>query len=416
MTSFEDALNSEANQYTPTRRERTSAPNGYEPGIRYESSGVQIVTTPPMAHLANEDDWAKAVAALGVSVPSGWRLRLVEARYDPAAWHRDAPNEDAVTRPVWRYRFAVEPDATAGGDNLDELVAGILKAKPPKPVKGKGVPATQVIMWSDWQLMKAAGDGIQGTVDRVRRSWGSTLDAKREWAYAGFDINDLVIVGNGDMVEGCEIFPNQAYELQGDMRDQRNIARRLIVGGVKHLAPHYATVRGSVVGGNHGENRQNGRRVNRHDNSDAEVFESSADVLAENPEAFGHVTWQIPRDELSATIDVRDWVLGHQHGHLAGGSGSPEAKLRGWYEKQAGAKRPVGESHILCTSHYHHPRMACWGADDRCKAGCLWVQNAALDGGSAYFRDMMGNESAPSLTTFLVSAEHRMERYQVVPL
>lgn len=415
MTSFEEALSTEANQYQPARRERTSAPSGFEPGIRYESSGVQVITTPPMEHLANEDDWEKAVASLGVSVPPGWRLRLVEARYDPAAWHRDNVNEDAVTRPVWRYRFAVEPVA-GGTDNLDELVAGILKAKPPKPTKAKGVPATQVILWADWQLFKAAGDGIVGTVDRIQRSWAATVAAKREWAYAGFDVNDLVIIGNGDIIEGCSIFPNQSYEITGDLRDQRNVARRLIVGGVRALAPHYQTVRGSVVGGNHGENRQNTKRVNRHDNSDAEVFESAADVLVENPDAFNHVSWQIPADELAATIDARGWVLGHQHGHLAAGSGSPEAKIRGWYEKQAAAKTAVGDSHILCSGHYHHERLADWGAIDATRSGCKWVQCAALDGGSRFFSDMFGAESPPSLTTFLVTEDHRMERYQAIHL
>lgn len=413
--NFEEALNTEANQYQPARRERTNAPSGYEPGIRYESSGVQIVTTPPMAHLATEDDWGKAVAALGVEVPSGWRLRLVEARYDPAAWHRDEPGEDAVTRPVWRYRFAVEPDL-AGGTNLDELVSEALKAKPPKLAKGKGVPATQVIMWADWQLFKADGDGILGTVDRIQRSWAATIAAKREWASAGFDVNDLVIIGNGDIVEGCSIYPNQAYSITGDMRDQRNVARRLIVGGIRALAPHYQTVRGSVVGGNHGENRQNGKRINRHDNSDAEVFESAADVLAENADAFNHVSWQIPADELAATIDTRGWVLAHQHGNNAAGSGNPEAKMRSWYEKQAGAKTAVGDAHTLCTSHYHHERLADWGADDRIRSGCKWVQCAAMDGGSRFFSDMFGAESPPALTTFLVTEEHRMERYQAVQL
>lgn len=413
---FEEALSTEANTYVPARRARTSAPHGYEPGIRYESSGVRVITTPPMEHLATEDDWQRAVAALGVEVPSGWRLRLVEARYDPAAWHRDQVGDDAVTRPVWRYRFAVEPDASAGSDNLDELVAGILKVKPPKPAKSTGVPATQVIMWSDWQLFKSAGDGIVGTVDRITRSWAATLAAKREWSHAGYDVNDLVIIGNGDIVEGCSIYPNQSFEIQGDMRDQRNAARRLIVGGVRNLAPHYGTVRGSVVGGNHGENRQNGRRINRTDNSDAEVFESAADVLAENPDAFGHVTWQIPSDELAATIDTQGWVTGHQHGHLAAGGAGPEAKMRGWYQKQAAAKKPAGDSHILCTSHYHHERLADWGADDRTRGGCMWVQNAALDGGSPFFGDMLGDESAPSLTTFLVTEAHRMTRYMAIPL
>jgi hypothetical protein len=44
-------------------------------------------------------------------------------RYDPAAWHRDEQGDDAVTRPVWRYRFIVEPDpGEMSHDDIDALI------------------------------------------------------------------------------------------------------------------------------------------------------------------------------------------------------------------------------------------------------------------------------------------------------
>lgn len=405
-----------ANQYTPARRTRDGAPKGFEPGVKYESNGMQVITTPPMAHLSTEDEWRTAVESLGVSVPDGWRLRLVEARYDPAAWHRDKEGEDAVTRPVWRYRFAVEPDLVASS-NVDELVRLTANAKPPKQPKRAGVAASQVVVWSDWQLFKAAGDGIDGTVRRIRDSWQATLDLAKEWRRNGYQVDDLVIVGNGDILEGCAIFPHQMMEITGDLRDQRNAARRLIVEGIRHLAPHYQSMRVTAVGGNHGENRIDGKRINRHDNSDAEVFESAADVLAENPEAFGHVSFQIPRDELAATIDVQGWVLGHTHGHIAGrGGASPEAKLRQWFDRQAGAKAPAGDSHLLLTSHYHHHRVADWGANNTDRTGCVWVQSPAMDGGSPHFSEMFGGEAPPGVTSILVTAGNRAEQIRNIPL
>ena len=65
---------------------RVAAPSGWEPGVKFQADGTRIVTLPPSVELGDESSWTAAVESLGVTVPSGFRVRLVEAKYDPAAW------------------------------------------------------------------------------------------------------------------------------------------------------------------------------------------------------------------------------------------------------------------------------------------------------------------------------------------
>lgn len=83
-----DALQALVNDssYRPARAPRQTHPRGFEPGVKYDSQGIaREVITPAVPHLAGEDDWNTAVASMGFEIPEGYRLRLVEAKYDPAA-------------------------------------------------------------------------------------------------------------------------------------------------------------------------------------------------------------------------------------------------------------------------------------------------------------------------------------------
>jgi hypothetical protein len=392
--------------YEPAVGPRQPHPKGFEPGVRREA-GSWLVTTPPMEQLADEEAWASAVENLGLTVPHGWRVRVVEMRYDPAAWHRDNQGEDAVTRPVWRYRFAVEEDP-ALGSNIDELVQHVREQEPWRDYTSGGT-GTFVVAWNDWQLFKAVGDGVEGTVRRVFASFDVVLDRVTELGAMGRNYQRLLVVASGDLVEGCAIYPHQSWELQGDSRDQENAGRRLIVEGLKIFAQHFEQVQVLVVGGNHGENRIDGKKINRHDNADVKIFEQAADILAENP-AYSHVTFHIPRDDLAATIEVEGWVLGTTHGHIAGrGAGNAEVKIYNWYKGQAAGKQPVGDADILITSHFHHPRMADWG-------GCVWMQAPTMDGGSPQHRDLTGMDARSGLLTFGVTTTDRMRDYEVTTL
>lgn len=394
--------------YSPARSARQAHPKGFEPGIDMREAGKWLVTTPPMAQMANEEAWQVALDALGVDVPDGWRVRLVEMRFDPAAWHRDEPGQDAVTRPVWRYRFAVEEDPGESTGNLDELVQQV-RAEPKSRRADVGGEGTLVVSWNDWQLFKAVGDGIEGTVRRIYASFDHVIERVAELRSVGRMYPRLVVVASGDIVEGCAIYPHQSWELSGDSRDQENAARRLIVDGLKAFAQHFDQVQVLAVGGNHGENRIDGKKINRHDNADVKVFEQAADILSESGR-YDHVQFHVPKEDLAATLEVEGWVLGTTHGHIAGkGAGNPEVKIYNWYKGQAGGKMPAGDCDVLVTSHYHHERKADWG-------GCLWMQAPAMDGGSPQFVDLTGMNAKPGLLTFGMTPEERVRDYEVAAL
>lgn len=397
--------------YAPARssqHSRAPHPKGFEPGVRLDP-GRWLVTSPPLLEeLSDDEAWAATVAALKIKVPEGWRVRVTEMRHDPAAWHRDKQGDDAVTRPVWRYRFAVEeaPVGAAGASNIDELAAELTKVRPParQRIGGEG---TFVIAWNDWQLFKAVGDGVQGTVTRIIDSIGASIERALELRTLGRSYPRCLVVASGDIVEGCEIYPHQVWELQGDMRDQVNAARRLIVYGITELAKHFDEVHVLAVGGNHGERRVDGKKTNRHDNTDAAVFEQAQDVI-EASERYPHVTFSIPREELAATVMVEGWILATTHGHIAGkGAGGPEAKLKKWYQGQAAGKRPAGDADVLVTSHYHSFRCADWG-------GCMWLQAPAMDGGSPQFTDLTGEHAEAGLLTFGITERERVRDLEVI--
>ena len=146
------------------RRIRPTYPTGWEPGVLRDKDGEITVTTNLVPKIDDEDSWKAAVESLGVSVPEGWVIRLYEARYDPAAWHRDEDGGEAVTRPAWRYRFKVEP-ATASTVDFDDLLDLVSKHKAHKSSNENIGTKQWILATGDWQLGKIDGDGVEGLVD-----------------------------------------------------------------------------------------------------------------------------------------------------------------------------------------------------------------------------------------------------------
>jgi hypothetical protein len=91
----------------------------------------------------------------------------------------------------------------------------------------------------------------------------------------------------------------------------------------------------AAIGGNHGENRKNGKAFTTlGDNDDVALVESVAEIFQANPEAYGHIRFAIPTDELSLTIEVHGQIIGITHGHLARSGQGVEGKLRRWIADQ----------------------------------------------------------------------------------
>ena len=400
-----------------TSRERIKHPNGWEPGIVYdpETDVPLTVTTPLIPNL--QGDFSKVMSVLGEQLPEGYRLALEKASYDPAAWHRDnefITNPDtersvkapAVTRPAWRYKFKVvkieNKNSVPAVSTLSQL------RRTPKPRRTLTGEASFVLEWNDWQMGKKEGGGSAATIERVHNAFEAAAEQIKFLRKAGVPIGSLQILGVGDMVEGCSIYPNQEYHIDGDLRDQRNNTTDLIVAGLDRLAQYFEDVHVMVVPGNHGERRVNGKRVNKHDNDDCLVFENAAREVSRDSR-LGHVRFMISDDQIALTREIKGHILGITHGDAYGKTpgGSAEAKARKWFAGQAAGRQPIGDADVLITAHFHHELKANWGAT-------LFSQGPAMDGGSPQFTDISGTWAEPGMLSFVMTEQNKYGREEIL--
>lgn len=385
-------------------RSRVIHPKGWEPGVKYDSAGQQTVTTAPLPELKHEPDWRQALADMGITIPPGYRVRIAEMRYDEAAWTRDDPEQKlAVTKPVWRYRFKVEPDD--GKPHIDgiEVLNSLTRVKRRYPkATGEG---TLVLNLNDTQIGKNAGGGTEATIERLDKYFTLAEQRAKELRNT---TGDLVILLGGDLVEGCNVYPNQSYEIDLDRRAQIRTMTGIVLNMLDRLAPEYKTVRVLAVGGNHGEHRQNGKRVNRHDNDDQLVAEAAA-TAAERDARLAHVAFTVATEQPALTMDIQGHITALTHGNVYGkmSGASPAQKAYNWYKNMAAAHNPVGDATLLVGNHFHHEVVTNYGT-------LLFIQNPAMDGGSPTFADYSGTDCPPGMATWVMTRQERFTGYEVL--
>lgn len=376
----------------PRRVRDTSPMKGFEPGVRADSDGSYLATTPDVLEmLGDESAWREAVENLGIVVPAGWAVRLVEMRYDPAGWHRDAPEEKAVTRPVWRYRFKVEP-AGPGSADIEELIALTRAATAPAELPAAG-PRAYVVAIGDTQFGKVDGDGLEGTIKRVLASTEAAADRLAELIDAGKGPEVVYICWLGDCIEG---FVSQgggnAWRTPTTLTEQVRIVRRLMLQQIdvfRELAPKVVLL---SIPGNHDEAVRFGKQTTRYDDSWAvEAAVSVSDAMEINPEAYGHCSVKVPgRDELTLTIDMAGTIVGLAHGHQM-----RAGKAHEWWAGQAHGLQPIGEAVLLLTAHFHHLVIERPGYK-------TWIQIPAMEHSSVWWRHLKGQVAPHGIVTMLV--------------
>ncbi len=286
--------------------------------------------------------------------------------------------------------------------DLEPLITEAMKHKPKKR-SFEGESTLNVVL-ADWQIGKADGDGLEGTIARIIDRREAVIQRVLELRKIGRPVAHLNVLWTGDSVEGClGHYPAQTFSVEIDRRDQVKITRRLLTDSLQAWSKHFETVTVAAVAGNHGENRGSGGKAftGAHDNDDLAIVEQVSEILAANPDAYGHVRFVVARDNLTLTIPSAGWILGITHGHVTRNGANAEGKLRSWWEKQAAGKQPIGDADVLISGHYHHLRVADWG-------GCFWMQAPALDGGSEYWRVATGEVSEPGMLTFVMNTHQRV--------
>lgn len=418
-----------------TQRPTSTAPKGWEPGVKYESERMVVTSLGTEANVQNNPAaWREVVAKLGLEVPHGYVVRLAEAKYDPAAWHRDTEfvqypdglggeaTEDgtqdddgagrarkspwtkapSVTRPVWRYRFVVEPDSGQMHlDDVDRIAAEVLRKRPKKPkYAAGGIPRAVNVVYADPQAGKVAILG--GTAElagRLGDSFDMLTDYLRDLKKVSRAATEATWLDGGDSCEGFNNVASQKYTNDLTMTQQVRFHRRATMFGLDYLSERFENVQAATAGSNHAQVREGKDPVGPPDNDwGIEVLSQVQDAYSRNEAAYGHVRFAYPhqwRDTLS--IGSGGLQLGLAHGHQF--RSSDTKSVIDWWKGQAFGDQPVAHARVLVTGHYHHFAAREMGN------GRLWVQAPTLDNGSDWWTGISGDSSKPGLLVFTTTED-----------
>jgi hypothetical protein len=384
------------NRYVAQPLSFTKQPRGWEPGVVWKDNKGTLVSKPMDD---GEHEHSELLTEWGFD-PSTHAIRSLSFR----TW--EAQIGEGETKWMRSYKADIERsiDAVEMVD-VEELRSYIRSYKPPKNVQSvpKGrtpAPDAFCVFLSDFQIGKGEGGGSRRTIERLTALIGLVQERIRELRMGGRPLGELYVFGLGDLVEGCSgQYAQQEFTIDMNRRQQINIVTDLLLEMIKTWAPMFKRVVITCVGGNHGENRKNGKSfTDDGDNDDVLVFENLARVFAEVP-AYSHVSFVIPEDDLVVVLDVAGVNVGITHGHImrAGGGKLAQGKAAEWWKGQMFGWQPIAMARIMAFAHFHNGSFAQHGERT---AFCL----PALDNGSKWFRDMKGEDGPAGLVTMRIAA------------
>lgn len=381
----------EKQEASESRKKRAQYPKGWEPRVTLEEASGEAVSK--ILDGPTKDE---------VDLIEGWNL-------DPNVWEIEdgslAVNrwqqDDESDNWVYQYKARLRKRRSALNIDISEIYSVIDNFTPSKRYDIYGSDC-MVVALADWQIGKgpegSGGSGVEQTVLAIKQMITDVERRVEELRKIGRRIGTLYVVGMGDLIEQCTgNYSVQTFTVELNRRDQIKATLRLLVDALQRWAPLFDKVVVGAVGGNHGENRMNGKKyTDDADNDDVAVFESLALVLSQNSK-YDNVSFVIPNEELYIVLDIAGTHVCFTHGHLSGGSGSfPQQKQWNWWKNQMGGQLPAGDADVLVTAHFHHFSYIDHGPRAH-------IQCPAMDCGSKWFRDLAGKDSKRGTLTFVVN-------------
>lgn len=366
-------------------RERSvrKLPTGKEAGLEWDGSQGELRTGP-----TDES-------------PSDWSGLL-------EMWGLD-PNEVEIVGPVRRsswdsgervlnsYRAQIQRRAYRGDLDLEVLFEDIKKHKPAKNKKSYTGDLAFLHCTGDTQLGK---DDPTWAWERFSRGIDEGTARLQELRKMGRPVGDVYLPWNGDCIEATAgHYPSQTFMVKLTITEQVRLFRRFMLAQIKAYAPLTDHLVVSSVPGNHDEaSRVNGKQSTKNSDSwSIEVAAQVAEIIAENPDAYGHVSVIVPKNQdLTISLDIAGVPVGFAHGHQfkSGAEG-----WRSWWAGQAHGCQDIGQTKILIAGHKHH-----WMA--KTEGAKTFIQLPAQDGGSQWYLDGSGQDSAPAIVTMTVGEDH----------
>jgi hypothetical protein len=376
-------------------------PSGWEPFVE-ERGDTAVAVSQPMTD-ANPDER---------KLLDGWQLNPDEWRIvgpvNCRRWQANTPvivdGKTVGYEQTWLYYYKANLERI--DPRRDSALAALMdEIRSHRPKKRGSVGSTDArafgVCVADWQLGKNDGGGTNGIVARALRAIDAAAERQKDLRRIGRGSSALYVFGLGDLIENCGgYYEQQAFRVELNLRDQINVARRLIIKAIEHWAPMFDRVVVAAVGGNHGENRSDGKSFTDFaDNHDVGIFEQVADVIAMNAAAFGHVSFAIPKHDLTLTLDVCGTITALAHGHQFRRGSSQAQKAIEWWKGQAMGNTPVGDASLLLSAHYHQFIVQRMNTKTH-------IQCPSIEGASEWFHNTTGymGKQPPGVLTLTIGA------------
>lgn len=362
-------------------------PKGWESEITWDGHKGEI-STGPMEMEPTPALWNTLIADWGID-PN--RVQVKDGTIQVRAW--DSNLGSGIVQRFKYYRATLEPRAgVEDRADVDELCAlaseklGIHRLKSYKLAASRSL----ALLLSDWQIGKGEGGGTAAAIERIKSRLVGFKKHLDNFIALGIKIDNIYIVGLGDLIEQCDgFYPMQTFQVDLDRRSQKKVARRLLLHIIDELVEYDIPIILGAVPGNHGENRKKGKAYTTWtDNDDLALFEEIAEIMAVNTERYGLVA--VPTgaisDDLTMTLTISGIPVGFAHGHQFGSQKGAQVRMEEWLRGQVMGNQPIAKAQILFAGHLHH-----FVASEA--SGRTVIQVPAMDGGSYWYTNKTGQNS-----------------------
>ena len=399
-----------------SRKERESVPDGWESSATWDSASRSgSLTTGPMWEAPGPEGWSDLLAKRGMD-PDVYEIDGNTIQFTSwDGWRRD-PVEDPDTGKIvgygaaysavsfsYRATLRLKPGKSDGlNPDWDKLLEETKKASRKAFSKRKrtGRAVTLVVNLADFQLGNPDGGGVESQFMSLQQIAPGVRDLVTAIQKRGDHVDELVVAGMGDLVENCTgFYPNMEFLVELNHRDQAKIVRRFLRDFLMDIADLCDRIVVLTVPGNHGEKRKEkgGSYSDVGDNTDVEVFEQVAEILAVNPKAFGHIEFRIPNHEVAVSYETKGKLIAFTHGHMRSTGTTAALKVWNWWKGQTmgRAYADVAHADILVAGHYHHLNVV------EQEGRLMFICPSLTDVGK-YFADATGYRTNPGVLCFEV--------------
>lgn len=355
--------------------------SGKEAGIDWDGTVGELRTGPTTE---TPSDWSGLLEMWGLDAEEVEIVGPIRR----SSWEAQTPDGIETLN---SYRAQIQRKAKfERGYDFDELLKEIKSHKPSKRPVPEGDFAF-VVAPADLQAGKGDPEVL---ISRFLEATDAQVTRLKELRKSGRLIGEVDLLWAGDCLEHVTgSYASQSFTVHLGLTEQTRLVRRLMMYQIKVFAPLAKVLRLVSVPGNHDiAVRAGGKMATK--NSDSFAIEAAsivADIIAENPETYGHVSVIVPRDEeLTVSLDICGTAVGIAHGHqIARGDAMK------WWANMAHGCQDIGDTTLLITGHLHHLKVLQEGYKTH-------IQLPSMDtAGSQYYTDTSGKASPTGMLSFV---------------